>query len=60
MKKLTELFKKDREFSKQCFNYSIMPSNVARDLDVYLDNLDKNRPALRRISIPKSKMIGQV
>ncbi len=60
MKKLTELFKKDREFSKQCFNSPIIPNDINRDLDVYLDNLDKNRRAVKRIVKPAYKMIGQV
>ncbi len=60
MKKLAELFKRDNEVAQIYFNKPIISTNQARDLDIFLDNLERFRPSVKRVSRPVNKMIGQV
>lgn len=60
MNKLSEVVKRDREVAKQYFNHPITRNQQLRDLDRFVDNLDRFRPSGRRLSVPVNKMIGQV
>ena len=60
MKKLAKLFKRDSEVAQQYFNHPVISTNKARDLDRFLDILDRFRASVKRVSVPVNKMIGQV
>lgn len=60
MKKLAKLFKRDNEIAQQYFKHPVISANKARDLDIFLDNLDRFRPSVKRLSVPVNKMIGQI
>lgn len=60
MKKLAKLFKRDHEVAQQYFNHPVIHGSKQRNLEMFLDNLDRFRPSVRRISTPINKMVGEV